>query len=58
MDIAKAFDSVPHGVMFCLAARLGVPTQIIRALQAMCGSLDRRSRLGPFGFGPEWRSTN
>ena len=58
MDIAKAFDSVPHAVMFHLAKKVGVPTQIIRGLQAMYAGLNRRFKFGSIGYGPTWKSTN
>ena len=38
--------------------KVGVPTQIIRGLQAMCAGLNRRFKFGPIGYGPTWKSTS
>ena len=54
MDIAKAFDSVPHSVMFHLAKKVGVPSQIVRGLQSMYNCLNRRFKFGVIGYGPVW----
>ena len=58
MDIAKAFDSVPHSIMFQLAERVGLPSPIIAGLKAMYKALGRRFKFGILGYGPEWKSTN
>ena len=58
MDIAKAFDSAPRSIMFCLAKKVGVPTQIINGLESMYNCLNRRFKFGAMGYGPTWTSTN
>ena len=58
MDIAKAFDSAPHSVMFHLAKKVGVPIQIVSGLQSMYNGLNRRFKFGTIGYGPLWKSTN
>ena len=49
MDIAKAFDSVPHSIVFRLAKKVGVPTQIINGLESMYYCLNRRFKFGAMG---------
>ena len=58
MDIAKAFDSVPHTIMFRLAERVGLSPAITRGLKAMYDTLVRRFKFGILGYGPGWQSTN
>ena len=58
MDIAKAFDSVPHSIMFRLAQKVGAPIQIIRGPRSMNNCLGRRFKFGGIGYGPVWRCTN
>eukprot|EP00754_Rhynchopus_humris_P030393 Rhum_TRINITY_DN15269_c1_g2::Rhum_TRINITY_DN15269_c1_g2_i1::g.147151::m.147151 len=56
-DFAKCFDTIPHTITLALAAELGMPEGIGRALAGMYRDLERRFRI-PGGVGEAFRATN
>ena len=57
MDFAKCFDSLPQGLLFKLAAEMGLSPRVLVPLQGMYDSLRRRFCLGA-SLGSEWTATN
>jgi endonuclease/exonuclease/phosphatase family metal-dependent hydrolase len=57
MDFAKCFDSLPQGLLFRLAAEMGLSPRVLLPLQGMYDGLRRRFRLGA-SLGTEWTATN
>ena len=57
VDLAKAFDSLPHGVMLRLLSELGMDERVLRPLRTMYTRLRRRFRLAG-AVGEEFSSTN
>ena len=57
LDLMKCFDSLPHSVLFGMAAKAGMPSPILAALKGMYRQLRRRWKTGPM-IGRSFESTN
>ena len=57
LDWAKAFDRLPHSILFPLAEHAGLPRQVLLPLRYMLTHLQRRFRT-PCGIGSAFVATN
>eukprot|EP00662_Eupelagonemidae_sp_cell21_P003736 gene3736-biopygen34283 len=55
-DLAKAFDSIPHEIMFTLLEELGMHANLLRPLRGMYSRLRRRFKIAG-AVGKEFKST-